>query len=72
MLSRSLLLAREDAMMVFSRAASSASKSSAPRMKTFEIYRFDPDQPNAKPQMKLVQQVQLNGSREPYKAKIED
>ncbi|KAK6732556.1 hypothetical protein RB195_016742 [Necator americanus] len=59
MLSRSLLLAREDAMMVFSRAASSASKSSAPRMKTFEIYRFDPDQPNAKPQMKKYQ-VNLN------------
>ncbi|KIH43253.1 hypothetical protein ANCDUO_26746, partial [Ancylostoma duodenale] len=55
MLARSLLLARSDAVILASRAASPAAAPSKPtgrRVKTFEIYRYDPEKSGSKPYMK--------------------
>ncbi|RCN44723.1 succinate dehydrogenase [ubiquinone] iron-sulfur subunit [Ancylostoma caninum] len=61
MLARSLLLARGDAVVLASRSASAAppSKPTGSRIKTFEIYRFNPDKPGAKPEMQKYD-VDLN------------
>ncbi|KAL6733236.1 hypothetical protein Aduo_003899 [Ancylostoma duodenale] len=62
MLARSLLLARSDAVIFVSRAASSAAAPSKPtgrRVKTFEIYRYDPEKSGSKPYMKRYD-VDLN------------
>ncbi|KIH47073.1 succinate dehydrogenase and fumarate reductase iron-sulfur protein [Ancylostoma duodenale] len=53
MLARSLLLTRGDAVLLACRPASAAppSKPTGSKIKTFEIYRFNPDKPGAKPEM---------------------
>ncbi|VDL74020.1 unnamed protein product [Nippostrongylus brasiliensis] len=51
MLARSLALTRADAVVLASRAALSTSQPVHKRVKTFEIYRWNPDKPGSKPTM---------------------
>ena len=56
MLSRSSVAVRcADALSVATRAASTAAagKTSGNRVKTFEIYRFNPEKQGAKPEMQV-------------------
>ncbi|VDM76796.1 unnamed protein product [Strongylus vulgaris] len=49
MLTRSTLLARGGALILANRTASAQTEQ--PKIKTFEIYRFNPDKPGSKPEM---------------------
>ncbi|KAK6047675.1 hypothetical protein COOONC_14819 [Cooperia oncophora] len=53
MLARSLSLGCADTILYASRAALSTSKPTGKRVKTFEIYRWNPDTPGTKPQLKV-------------------
>ncbi|CAJ0605337.1 unnamed protein product [Cylicocyclus nassatus] len=59
MLARSALLARGDAFTLPARTAMLAAQDRTPKIKTFEIYRFNPDKPGSKPEMQRYD-VDLN------------
>ncbi|VDM67987.1 unnamed protein product [Strongylus vulgaris] len=73
MLARSLLLGRADVVTVASRAASAAAtpskpadaaaKPKGPKVKTFEIYRWNPEKPGSKPVMQVREMQEFFISR---------